>query len=78
MKFFSILVMCVHFSHFQFVRKTGSKSKKQSMKKNRGVGWGYMIQNQTSPDFSFPERGISALVVSNNFSIIIPYKHIQL
>ena len=37
-----------------------SKSKKWSMKTFRGVGWGYMIQNQIlSPDFRFPEVDIS-------------------
>ena len=43
------------------MRETGSKSKKQSMKIIRGVGWGYMIQNQISPDFGFPEVSISAI-----------------
>ena len=47
--------MCVHFRDFQFARKTGLKFKKRSMKKFRGVGWGYVIQNQISPDFRFPE-----------------------
>ena len=53
--------MCVHFSVFQFVRTTRSKSKKRTMKKFRGVEWGYVFQNQTSPNFSFTEVGISAV-----------------
>ena len=40
------------------MRETGSKSKKQSIKNFTGVGWGYMIQNQISPDFRFPKVGI--------------------
>ena len=52
---------CIYFSDFQFVWETGSKSKKRSMKKFRGAGWGYVIQNQISPDFRFPEVGISAI-----------------
>ena len=33
------------------MRETGSESKKWSVKKFRGVAWGYMIRNQISPDF---------------------------
>ena len=33
------------------MRETGSKTKMRSMKKFRGVGWGYVIRNQISPDF---------------------------
>ena len=44
------------------MRETGSKSKKPSM--NKLGGWGYAIQNQISPDFGFPEVGISVLRVN--------------
>ena len=38
---------------------TGSKSKTQSMKKIRELGRVYVIQNQISSDFRFPEVGIT-------------------
>ena len=52
---------------------TGSKSKKWSMKKFRGMGWGYVIQNQISPNLRFPEVGISVHV-----AMILPIKRLLL
>ena len=59
-KFYSIFDYVRNFRDFQFLRETGSKYKKRSMKKFRRVGWGYVIQNQISPNFRFPEVRISA------------------
>ena len=41
---------------------TGSKVQKAVYEKIKGLGWGYVIQNQISPNFRFPEVGISTLV----------------
>ena len=67
------LCASIFISDFQFVGETGSKSRKQSINRFRGVGWhngflgglgwGDTIQTQTSPDFRFPEVDISVHTV---------------
>ena len=36
-----------------------------------GVGWGDVIKNQTSPDFRFPEVGISVVVPMVDYAIYL-------
>ena len=89
MKFYFILVLVlvlVHFSNFQLMGggETGFKSQKSGLLTDLGgkvgVGMGDVIQNQTSPDFKFPEVGISAYntPLSVDLDVVVDcYAHLQ-